>query len=45
MGLFKKKKRTTTETITETIIEHKIIKLTYLQSLAIAGGIGDVKDV
>ena len=45
MGFLKKRSRRSTETITQTIIEHKIIKLTYLQTLAIVSGLGDTTEI
>lgn len=45
MGLFKKKKKTTEENFKETIVEHKIVKLTYLQTLAVTGGITNTNEL
>jgi len=45
MGFGKKKKKTTVTTESKTVIQHKIIKLTYLQSLAVNGGIGELSDL
>jgi len=45
MGFGKKKKTTTTVTENVTIIQHKIIKFTYLQTLSVVGGIGDIKEL
>ena len=42
---FKKKRKTTTRKESSTIVQHKIVKLTYLQTLAVDGGVGDIKDV
>jgi hypothetical protein len=43
LGFFKKKKRTVIEKFHTTVIQHKILKLTYLQTLAVVGGVGDLK--
>ena len=45
MGWGRKKRRRTTQTFVKTIIEHKVIKLSYLQTLSIVGGLGDLKEV
>jgi len=45
MGLFKSKKRTSVETQTKKVTLSKIVKLTYLQSLALDGGITTAGEV
>lgn len=39
MGLFSKKKKTTTTKSNETVVQSKIVKLTYLETLALEGGL------
>ena len=45
MGLFKSKKSTKVENFKETVVQHKIIKLTYLQTLAVTGGLANITDL
>lgn len=45
MGLFSKKKKTTVETETQKTTLKKIVKLTYIQSLAVNGGLVDAKSL
>lgn len=45
MGLFKKKKRTETQTEKVTTTLNKIVKLTYIQSLAVNGGLVDARTI
>jgi hypothetical protein len=45
MGFFKKKRTTTVENFHTTVVRHKIIKLTYLQTLSVVGGLGDIKEL
>lgn len=45
MGLFSKKKKTTTEKINKKITLNKIIKFSYLQTLAVNGGLVSAKEI
>lgn len=45
MGLFSKKRKTTTEKINKRITLNKIVKFSYLQTLAVNGGLTTVKDI
>ena len=45
MGLFSKKKKTKVETKTTTVAESKIVKLSYIETIALDGGLGDIKDL
>jgi hypothetical protein len=45
MGLFSKKKSTKEENFQETVVEHKIVKLSYLQTLAVTGGITNANEL
>lgn len=45
MGLFGSKTRTTINTYNSTSIRHKIVKFSYLQTLAVTGGLGSVTDL
>ena len=45
MGLFSKKKKTKVETKTTTVVESKIVKLSYIETIALDGGLGDIKDL
>lgn len=45
MGLFSRKKKTTTEKVNKRITLNKIVKFSYLQTLAVNGGLTTAKDV
>lgn len=42
---FKKRRKTTVETVNETAVETKIVKLSYLETIAVDGGTGNISEL
>ncbi len=45
MGIFSSKKKTTTEKFSDTTVSHKLIKLTYLQTLSVTSNLASISEL